>query len=538
MANIPLFYAVDPNEIVEALNDLVNDINAVIEPDVLTLTGAVNVYDFGAVGNGIADDTAAVQAAIDTGQAVNFARGDTGHNAFFSGGIFACNNLTQSVSGQVLFSSGSLSTIVKNANGPIITCTGGNVNIMNIRFAGDASTPVFTGDNVVATGVNFAMWNCGSRYAYGRAVKSTASHTQIIGTCDIYQTADATASGYDIEIGKSGTATLYHQLVGIYSSQHSGGVLLIDTGSHVLYGGQYGRVYIQKGTGPAGTNGGVTFGGRIGTGATVCEVSNAIFVGNLFDGDVTFAAGTSGCSLDRSNKFQSGLVLTNNGNANNTIERDISTGSYNTIQFGGDASSAIMRISPTSPGTFLFSALSVKNNAGIVFRNAADSGNDGTILFSVAGALSINNSNSGQPVTIQTVGSTSSARIQLAANGVAQMWVYVGAGAAMQAARLQDAQGASVAATNTMTLGTDGNYFQITGATQINTLSNVSWQGGAVVTMKFNSNPVVKHNQAPSGVQVPIILNGAVDFSTAASNTLTLRYDSTDSCWYEIGRKV
>lgn len=105
-------------------------------------------------------------------------------------------------------------------------------------------------------------------------------------------------------------------------------------------------------------------------------------------------------------------------------------------------------------------------------------------------------------------------------------------------ASIQEAQGASVAAANNLSLVGKGNYFQISGATQINLLSSSVWQGGAVVTLKFNSTPTVKHNQVVSGANKPIILNGAADLVAAASNTLTLRYDSTDSVWYEMARKV
>lgn len=99
-------------------------------------------------------------------------------------------------------------------------------------------------------------------------------------------------------------------------------------------------------------------------------------------------------------------------------------------------------------------------------------------------------------------------------------------------------QGTTVASANNLVLGTNANYFQISGNTQINLLANTNWQGGSFVTLKFNSTPTVKHNQATSGANVKIILNGAVDFVAAASNTLTLRYDSTDVAWYEQSRKV
>ena len=47
---------------------------------------AFNVYDFGAVGNGIADDTAAIQAAIDAGA-------DKGVAVRFPAGIYSVGEL-------------------------------------------------------------------------------------------------------------------------------------------------------------------------------------------------------------------------------------------------------------------------------------------------------------------------------------------------------------------------------------------------------------------------------------------------------------
>lgn len=104
--------------------------------------------------------------------------------------------------------------------------------------------------------------------------------------------------------------------------------------------------------------------------------------------------------------------------------------------------------------------------------------------------------------------------------------------------RFSAGQGADVASANTLTLGGDGNYFRITGNTQINLITNTNWQGGSQITLFFVSTPTVKHNQAPSGVNRAIVLNAAVDFVAAASNTLTLVYDSTNLAWYEVSRKV
>lgn len=104
--------------------------------------------------------------------------------------------------------------------------------------------------------------------------------------------------------------------------------------------------------------------------------------------------------------------------------------------------------------------------------------------------------------------------------------------------RCSEKQGSGIAAANNLSLPVDGNYQQISGATQINLLDSTSWQGGSVVTLKFSSTPTVKHNQVASTTYMPIMLAGAVDFVATANDMLTLRYDSTDSKWYEMCRTV
>jgi hypothetical protein len=171
----------------------------------------------------------------------------------------------------------------------------------------------------------------------------------VTGTNDLFHTLDATATGYDIEVGVSGTATIYHHLNDVYSAQSTGGILLIDTGSASIIGGQFGKLSITSGTKPAGVNGGKTIGARI-LGAVSVSLSSAMFVANQFgaSANITFESGTSQCSLDISNSVNG--VIVNNGNANNTIVRESSTGSRNIIKYGDDTSNATLTISPDSGG--------------------------------------------------------------------------------------------------------------------------------------------------------------------------------------------
>ena len=101
--------------------------------------------------------------------------------------------------------------------------------------------------------------------------------------------------------------------------------------------------------------------------------------------------------------------------------------------------------------------------------------------------------------------------------------------------RIQGSKGADIASANDLTLGL-GNYFDITGTTQINGIAVANWTAGSEITLQFDSTPTVKHNTAGSAGFASILLAGAVDFVASADDTLTLVYDGTT--WREKGRAV
>jgi hypothetical protein len=198
-----------------------------------------------------------------------------------------------------------------------------------------------------------------------------------LGTCGNFATTDTTASGYDIEIGVSGTATLYHSLVGIYTGQATGGILLIDTGSHTISGGLFGKLTIQSGTSPSGVNGGKTANARI-LGDVLVQLSNSVFTGNQFSTQtITFAAGTSQHSLDSSNLLSTATIV-NSGNGNSPIIKSIGTGSPAGIilQYGSDTNNVTVRYN-NDEMYIQDSSLTMANNkpircadVGGTFRNA------------------------------------------------------------------------------------------------------------------------------------------------------------------------
>ncbi|WP_164658598.1 tail fiber domain-containing protein [Tropicibacter sp. Alg240-R139] len=263
-------------------------------------------------------------------------------------------NLTQSANQQHIVSSG-FTTITKIGNGPLFSGAGDDLVLSGVMFRGDedaALTGGFTGDNVMLTGQRPQFVRCASMWTPGRAIKATGGKVLITDPIGPIATADTSGDGYDIELGQSGVATLYHRIVNWDAGSFNGGILLIDTGSHYLAGGLFGKLTIQAGTQPGGVNGGMTMGCRIGRDILV-EQSNAVFVANQPESsecDVTFAAGTSGCRWDVSNL--SPKSITNDGNANNLIMRETSTGGTNKIAYG-DGDGVVQSVDPTA-GDMIF----------------------------------------------------------------------------------------------------------------------------------------------------------------------------------------
>ncbi len=294
----------------------------------------VRPQDYGAVGNGIADDTLAIQTAINTGRPV-----------FFPAGTYCCVGLTQTTNSQKLYGIGRAS-LIKNGNGAILTSSGDDVQVFGLEFRGEAATPVFTGDNIVLNGQRPQLLHCGSVWAFGHAVRATGARVIIEGQSNIYQTADPTATGWDIYIGNPGTMTLEHRIVGIRTGQSTGGVKFVDCGSQVVADSVFGKLSIlDSGATPPGGNGGSTTSCRI-LNDVIVGWANATFVGNLFGGavDFEFLSGTTACSLGLTNVWGNGSTVTNSGNVGNHIARFFRDGTVSFVRYGDDVTYTDVRI--------------------------------------------------------------------------------------------------------------------------------------------------------------------------------------------------
>jgi hypothetical protein len=101
--------------------------------------------------------------------------------------------------------------------------------------------------------------------------------------------------------------------------------------------------------------------------------------------------------------------------------------------------------------------------------------------------------------------------------------------------RLNAYKGADVASAAVLTLGSDGNFFDITGTTTITHLVNTNWTAGARVTLQFDGACTVTHNSGTdTSTNVSLLLRGAVNMTTAAGDRLVLEYNGTN--WLEVSR--
>lgn len=104
--------------------------------------------------------------------------------------------------------------------------------------------------------------------------------------------------------------------------------------------------------------------------------------------------------------------------------------------------------------------------------------------------------------------------------------------------RVLKKQGADVASAGDLTLGDDGNAFEVTGTTTVNAITTTSWQNGSTVTLLFTGSLTVSHNTAGGAGTAPILLSGAANFSATAGDTLTLILSEIGGvqAWREVAR--
>jgi len=106
---------------------------------------------------------------------------------------------------------------------------------------------------------------------------------------------------------------------------------------------------------------------------------------------------------------------------------------------------------------------------------------------------------------------------------------------------IQGNQGADVASTaGVMTLGPDGNVFEITGTNTITAIANTNKKNGYVVTLLFTSTAVLTDGTANSGANIGMELEGNTNFTGSATDAVTLVLSEIGGTqrWIMVGKSV
>lgn len=248
---------------------------------------------FGAAGTILANSTTAIQAAIDSNVA----------EVQFPPGVYVHGNLSFNNEYQRFVGPGA--QFFRNANGTTTAVSARGVQFDRIRFSGAG----FTGNNITVTAPEVVFTNCDSVETPGRALLADSDGGNLLVDGGIWNTTDASGSGYDIELKHTGgSSSLYSRLMNISTNQAAGGVLIDGQGTVRLIGCQVGKLTV--------TSGGGMFEGNRFNGAVSVQDSNNQFSNNAFASSVTFGNGAGanigGIAFDSTNLVQSGNTLTIN----------------------------------------------------------------------------------------------------------------------------------------------------------------------------------------------------------------------------------
>jgi hypothetical protein len=457
-----------------------------------------NVQSFGAVGNGLADDTAAITAAM---TAATLANGFV----YFPEGTYLTTLQTFPAGARTRWiGAGRQKTIVKvaDSSGTAISAV---YSHLTSEWAGEISAMTIDGNGgtgplvSITGGILFLM----------RDVVLT----------NVDQTGLRLVSCFDCQFDN-----VYVEVCG--DSTHP--CVVLDTLVTGIYGNSANKfinLHIENGPGVD-----ATMLDLVGFDPAILNVSSNIFVGFKAHGGVA-------------DSFPNRPVVRIGANASNNHFYDaiIASGKGTSqVEITGDFNhfySPQLAIGATVPPQCAFDLIGGGNrilNALIggathtvtYFRNA---GNENVVLYPRVTAGPVVYTNTGQ-ITIRYRDPATGYEISFETLGQ-RVNSFIDFGS-----RVSFAKGVAVAAANDLAFGFGGNLFHITGATQINAVTTSFWQAGSEITLIFDSTPTVKHNTAGGAGTAVILLAGAADFVASANDVLTLVYDGTS--WYETGRTV
>jgi hypothetical protein len=326
----------------------------------------VSVKDFGAVGDGVADDTAAIQAAINTGKAIYIPQG-----AYIVGDLNGSSNL------QTFYGDGGYKSLLRRKAGAtnILVHNGNFVVFQGITFRGivtDSNT------SLVLNGYDWALLNCNIDTGTGLLLDATNPGAFHIQGGSFNNDA---VSGDCIRIGDpAGTVTQnYGRISDIVMSSSGVDLTMYGCGTYSIWGGQIGGLKSLNGSGGASALGLTISGCRITGNITVNGASN-IICGNKLSSSVTVTLGSSGNFYF--GNADTGATLVNPGNANNYMVRQVASGSQVTMRVGANAAYSDYGIDYITGQIGLPGSVNIPNDKRIAFYDSSNTLQNGLRLTS------------------------------------------------------------------------------------------------------------------------------------------------------------
>lgn len=236
-------------------------------PGVSGSGGMTSVAEFGAKGDGTTDDTAAIQAAIDSNIL----------EIYFPPGTYNHTTLNFNNAYQAFLGFGA--TLRRTSAGSLLTVSARGVKFWGMTFSGNA----LAGDNITVTAPEVAFDLCNSTNTQGRALRSYNAGGGVTIVGGVWNTLDLTATGYEFEFKDDVVATtLYGSLTGVATQSTFGGILLDGPSTMFISNSQFGKLTVALGQASFSNNRII---GNVSIQGDSCTFDNNKFAGNITIGD-------------------------------------------------------------------------------------------------------------------------------------------------------------------------------------------------------------------------------------------------------------
>mgnify|MGYP003324877636 CR=1 FL=1 len=447
---------------------------------------AGDVRRYGAVGNGVADDTAAFVAAAATGQTLWIPQG----TFLVNGGTVTLSTNGQEVRGE----GNTKSLVVKRTNGNLFTVSANYVVFRDLQLNNDSAS-ILTGYTIYSSNAsNLGIVNCVLHKSKDTVIRVEKPNQNYIENCYI-DNSNAPASTPPIWWGISGLgagiyAGLYNYITNNRIQPSNYPILFQAIGGSTVTANQVGGIDVQTAGGQATVN--MFIGNRI-TGPFTTDAANDGIVCNTFGAyNHELKAGSSGAQWI-GNSISNGGTLTNNASPLNCIVQQDSSGYLN------------------SRGHIYFN-----NNNGTRYYDSAGS-SVGQLYMTTANNLSLNNFNGAVQISPST-------------GNPLQLFGQVVIGTVLSPSQIVAQQD------NYNPTGlTDAGIVRLTSdaARDITGIAN-GRTGRILSVMNVGTFAITLKNESSSS-SASNRIKGSADIVIAAQDSVLLQYDGTDSRWRKVG---